>query len=110
MSLHTGCDTRFATTWRSHSANKHSIDECAEGMLVISQLIPSTLVKHLTQDLDRRLSTVLFDLGHVEIIDKDHDLMAKTSTKYAISSLLKFTIDDVLHLVATSLGRESNLD
>ena len=110
VSLHTWCDLGFTTAWRSHGADKHRIDKGTEGVLVVLEIIPTTLVEHLTQDLNGRLRSILLDRGHIEIIDKDDDLLAKTSAEYASTSLLELSIDNVLHLVAASLGGEADLD
>lgn len=110
MTLHARSDVSFTTTWRTHGANEHSVDELTEWMLVVSQVIPSTLIQHLAKNLDRRLSTVLFDLGHVQVIDENDDSLAKAGSEYTSAALFKLVVNDILDLVAVSLGREADLN
>ena len=109
MPLHTRRDVGLARSGEPHCADEHGIDERSERMLVILQIVPSLLLHHLSQDFDGRLRTELLELWHVQIVDKDDHLHAEPSAKDSLPSLLKFAIDDVLHLVAAGLGREANL-
>ena len=110
MPLHAGSDLGLATTWRAHRANQHGVNECAERMLVVLEIVPAALVEHLAKNLDGRLRSVLLNLRHVQIIDEDDDFLAVASTEHAGSPLVKFAINYVLNLVAMGLGRETNLD
>ena len=110
MPLQTWRDFGLATTWGSHRANQHRIDESSEWMLGIFQVVPATLVEHLAQDFNGRLRTVRLDLWHIEIIDEDDNLLAHTCTENAGTPLFKSAIDDVLNLVAACLRGESNLN
>ena len=79
-------------------------------MFVVLEIVPSTLIEHLTQDFDGRLSSVLLNQRHVEIINEDDNLFAHTSAKDTSTSLFKSTINDILNLIAASLSRETDFD
>jgi|LakMenEpi03Aug12_release.lakeMendotaPanAssembly.Ray.scaffolds.fasta_scaffold1198429_1 hypothetical protein len=73
-------------------------------MLVIFAIIPASLVHELTQDFDWWLCTILFNLRHIQIINKDDSSFWVRRSENTLSSLFKLRINDVLHLVAVSLG------
>ena len=110
MSLHAGSNLRFATAWRTHSADEHSVNKCTERMFAVLEIVPATLVEHLTQDLNWRLSSVLFNDWHVEIIDKNDNFLAESGSKNTVSSFIEFAVDDVLNLIAVGLCGKANLD
>lgn len=72
-------------------------------MLVVLSIIPTFLILKLSQDLNWWLR-LEEDLWHVEIINKDNALHSESWTEVVFSSLVKFHINDVLNLVAMSLG------
>ena len=109
MPLHTGSNLRL-TTACTHGANEHGIDESLEWVLVVSQLIPATLVEHLPQNFNRGLSTVLLDFRHVQVIDKDYNLVSETSPEDTSAAFVESSIDDILHLIAGCLGRETDFN
>jgi hypothetical protein len=82
----------------------------SEWMLIVSTFIPSTLIDPLTEDLNRRLSTILFDLGHVQVINENNTLHTNSGSKVILSQFGQFTIDNVLNLIASGLSRESNIN
>ena len=79
-------------------------------MLVVLAVIPTTLVHELTKNLDGRLGTVLFDFWHVEIIDEDDSAFRVHRAEVASATLLKRVVNNVLHLVAVGLRRETDLN
>lgn len=110
MALEPRGDEGFSTTGRAHSANHHAVFNCAEGMLVVLTIVPSTLVHVLTQDFNGRLGTEFFNFGHVEIIDKDYSTLGVRRSEDSLSALLERTVNDVLYHVAMGLGRKSDLN
>lgn len=109
MPLQSRSDVGLACSREPHSTDEHGVNECSEWMFVILQIVPPTLLHHLSQDFDSRLRTEFLELRHVQIVNKDDHLHAESGTKDSLSSLLEFSIDDILHLVAASLCRETNL-
>ena len=60
------------TTRLTHgSQNLKLAHEVLDNLLAI---IPEACIEPLTDELDRRLSTELFTLGHVKVIDEAHSL------------------------------------
>ena len=83
----TRSDVGTTTSWFTHSGNKVHLLKMSERMLVVLSIIPSTLVNPLSEDLDGRLSTILFDLRHVQVIDKDNTLHANSRSEVILSQL-----------------------
>ena len=79
-------------------------------MLVVSQFIPATLVKHLPQNFNRGLSTVLLDFRHIQVINKDYNLMPEASPEDTSAAFVESSVNDILHLIAGRLGRETDLN
>lgn len=79
-------------------------------MLLVFVIIPTTLCHKLSQNFDWRLGTVFFFLWHIKIIDKDDTFHTKTWTVNTSSDLVKFQVNNILNLVAMSLGTETNLN
>lgn len=105
MSLESRCDERLATAGRTHRGNYHEVIEVLEWVLVILTIIPAALVHELSQDFNRWLGTVLLDFWHVQIIHENDTAFREGGTKDSSPSLLERAFNDVLHLVAVSLGR-----
>ena len=64
------------------------------------------MVEVLTNQLKRRLCTISFFLGHVEVIDENYAFFTNRRTIIAFSSLLHFAVDGVLGLIRSSLSRK----
>ena len=79
-------------------------------MFAVLSIIPTALVHKLSQDLNWRLSTVLLNLWHIQVIDKDYTTFRIRWCEYTLSSLLQLRIDNVLYRIAMGLSRESNFD
>ena len=109
MPLHAGSDLCF-TAACTHGANEHGINESLEWMLVVFQFIPATLVKHLPQNLNRGLGTVLLDFRHIQVINKDYNLVSETSPEDTRAAFVEPSINDILHLIAGCLGGETDFN
>ena len=79
-------------------------------MSAIFKIVPAALIKQLAQDFNGGLRSVELSLRHIQIVNKNDDLLAKRSTKVARSSLLNFAVNDFLNLIAVGLRRETNLN
>jgi hypothetical protein len=101
-------DEGSTTTWGTHSSNDDQILDFHEFELL--SVIPSKVIKVLSKDLHRGLSTILFLLGHVEIIDKENALLASRRAIDTLSPLLKLSIDGILGLVGGCLSREGDVN
>ena len=74
---------------------------------IISQhfrYLPVTLIKVLSQQLDRWLSSVNLLLWHVQIINKYDTLLPHGWTKHTFTPSVKLSHDDELSLVGAGLG------
>ena len=104
MALQTGRNKGFTTSRGSHCTDKHRIDEVSERMSAIFEIVPAALIKQLAQDFNGGLRAVELSLRHIQIVNKNDDLLAKRSTKVARSSLLNFAVNDFLNLIAVGLS------
>ena len=54
------------------------------------------VIEPLSDEFNRRLSSVDLESRHVEIINKEDELLAERRTKHALPSLVQLAVDDVL--------------
>jgi hypothetical protein len=99
MSLKSLGDWRSTTTWRTHSANEDDIFNFHERLFLALSIVPTLMVHPLSEQLDGWLSTILFFLWHVEIINEDHETFTWGWSIDSLSSLFKFLIKGVLGLI-----------
>ena len=78
--------------------------DLSERMLVIFAIVPASLVHELTQDFNWWLGTILFNLRHIQIINKDDSTFRVRWSEHTLSPLFQLRIDNILNLVAMSLG------
>lgn len=90
-----------------HSSDKRHFDGSSEVLLRRVDVIPTTVVHPLSQQLDWRLCTILLFLWHIQIVDENHAVLAKRRTVEALSLLLHTRVDDLLSLICSRLGGES---
>lgn len=80
-------------------------------MLVVFQVVPSTLVHKLAQDFDWGLGSVFFLERHVEIVNKNDGLHSEHLwSEDTSAALVRFLVDNTLDLIGASLGTEPDLD
>jgi len=104
-------DKGLSSTRGTHGSNAHSVNELAEGMLVVLKIVPSSLVHKLTKDLDGWLSAVLFLDGHVKIVDENNSAHSNDfGAEDTSTTLVRFLINNVLNLVSASLSGETDLN
>ena len=104
MTLESSCDDRSATSWWSHSSTHDQTLELPEWLFFGLPLIPATVVKELSDQLQRRLGTILFFLWHVEIIDEDDIFLSNRWSVNTLTSFLNLVIERILDLVGRGLG------
>jgi hypothetical protein len=68
------------------------------------------VVHPLPQKFEGWLSSILFLLWHVEIINKDNEFFARRRAENAFSTFLKLLVECVLCLICGSLGGECKGD
>jgi hypothetical protein len=96
MSKDSGSDERTSSSWWTHSSYQSSMDDLFERFLFVLVLIPSTLIQILSEELDRRLSSVFFFGGHVEIVNKEDAVVLGFGTVLSFSNFIELSIDDIL--------------
>ena len=64
----------------------------------------------MPEKLDRRLRAVLFERGHVEVINEDKRAAESSRPQDTFTALIKFGVDEVLHTIGTRLCTERSLD
>ena len=79
-------------------------------MLWILSIIPTSSINELSKDLNRWLSTIELFLRHVQIVNVDNASHTLSWTKVISPSLVDLAVNNILDLVAVSLGRESNFN
>ncbi len=67
-------------------------------------VIPSAVIKILTNKLNWRLGTISLLFRHVQVIDEHDTFLTDWWTVVTLSSFFHFTVDGVLGLVGSSLG------
>jgi len=104
MTLQAGCNEGFTTSRGTHGTDKHRIDKVSERMSAVFEIVPAALIKQLTQDFNGRLRSIKLSLRHIEIVNKNDDLLTKRRTEITSSSLLNFSVNDFLNLIAARLS------
>jgi len=104
MTLISWRDKSLTTAGGSHSVHNNSVNHVTERMLFVLVVVPTALSHILSEDLNRGLCTVSLNLRHVKIIDEDNTLHTHTGSKNTTSNLVKFAINNILNLIATSLS------
>lgn len=94
-----------SSSWRSSSANKPIVvDYLFE---VFGSVIYEAAVNELPEQLNRWLSSIGLDHGHVDVIDEDQTLLASICSDAFLSSfLLEFRLDHLLEFQGRCLCRE----
>mmetsp|Transcript_11712 Transcript_11712/g.17848 ORF Transcript_11712/g.17848 Transcript_11712/m.17848 type:complete len:936 (+) Transcript_11712:4723-7530(+) len=107
---HTSSDGIPTTSRRSHGGDEDDIFNLHEGLLLLRAIVPTLVVHPLAKDFNRRLGSILFLLGHVQIIDEDDESLASGRSINTLSSLFELLIEGVLSLVRRGLCREGDGD
>lgn len=97
MSQDTRSDEGTTTTGWTHCCDQNGVDNIAEWLLFVFVLIPSSLVQELPDQLDWRLSPVLFFRRHVQIIHKQ-DAPTSLGSVESLSLPVHLSVDDILRL------------
>mmetsp|Transcript_43578 Transcript_43578/g.42079 ORF Transcript_43578/g.42079 Transcript_43578/m.42079 type:complete len:230 (+) Transcript_43578:847-1536(+) len=105
-----GGDVISASSWGAHGRDELDGLDVSELPLLGVDVVPPAVVHPLPQELDRRLSPVDFLLGHVQIVHKDHSLLAQRRPIDALPPLLSLPINDPLRLIGTGLCGEGETD
>jgi len=79
-------------------------------MLLVLVVVPTSLSHELSQNLNWGLSSEFLLHGHVKIINEDDALHAEAGSVDTSSNLFELHVDNILNLVAVSLGRETALN
>lgn len=95
-----------AAHWRQHG--RHKVNSLEIPQFLCIEIIPSSVVHPLSQQLDRRLRSKYLLLGHVQVINEDHNLSLAS-----VRPVLTFTpsgadlaVDKSLDLVGVGLSRK----
>ena len=91
------CDEGASSTRGAHGGEEDDILEFHE--LEVLAVVPSLVVKELPEQLDGRLSSVGFLLGHVEVVDEDDATLSDWWAINSLPSLLHFGVDCILSLI-----------
>ena len=94
-------DDFSASAWGTHSTNNCAIDDIPYSPILM--IIPTSLIKVLPNQLNRRLRSIGVILRHIQIINKQSTFLPKTRTVVAFSSLNKFIVNDSLGLKRSGL-------
>ena len=108
MPLHSLSNVTPSTSWWSHGGNEDDILNFHEWLFLLRSIIPTFVVHPLSKDLDWRLCTVNFLLGHIQIINEYDESFACWWSINTFSSLFKLLIKSILRLVCRGLSRECN--
>jgi hypothetical protein len=108
MPDHSTGNDGLSSSGGSHGTEHHHVLEVSQSQLF--PVVPSFVVQELTQDFNRRLSTVLFFFRHVQIIYEYYHLLLKRRPVNSSSTFVSFRVNCVLGLVGRGLGREGNGD
>lgn len=96
------------TTWLTHSRADNVVDNGEPWLFLVLTIVPTAEVKELTDQLNWWLSTELFLLRHVKIIDEDDELLAERWTPAVLSTFFVIGLQVILSLIGGSLGREAH--
>ena len=105
MSLKSLGQEGTSSSWESHSRDEDNVNDLPLLLFLIS-VVPALMVHPLADELNWWLSLVLLFLRHVEIINKDTELLSSWWSEHTLSSLLHSFIKGILGLVGTGLSRE----
>jgi len=110
MTLESWSNEWFTAAGRSHGTDDKCILHDTERMLFVLIVIPTALSHKLSENFNGWLCTELFFLGHVKIINEDNTFHSKTRSENTSPDLIKFHVNNVLNLVAMSLGWETDFN
>lgn len=96
------CNESSSSARWSHCAENNQIFQSHEQQRLT--IVPSLVVKVLSDQFKRRLSAICFFFRHIEIIDKDNTFLTDWRPIVSFSSLLHFAVDGILGLVSTGLS------
>jgi len=96
MSRHSDGDIIASTTGRSHCRQKLYVLEAELGH--VFQVVEEALIAPGSNQLDRWLRTIDFDLGHIQVVDKDNSTFANRWPIDAFAATIHFGHDRVLRL------------
>lgn len=101
-------DHTSASTWGTHCSYEDDIFNSLPRTLFILAVVPTSVVHPLSQKFERGLSTVVFLLWHIQIINENDELLANRGSIHSLSSLFELIIKIVLSLICRGLSRECN--
>ena len=99
----------FLASRRLHSSAESNSD-CFAEFFLSNKFIPALVVHPLSEELNRRLGTVLLFLWHVQVINEEDSILSKFWTPDALTTSVHATIDDVLGLVGRGLRGEGKTE
>ena len=98
VSHHTSCDAGSASSRWAQSCQQNNAFN-SEQLLILS-IIPSMMVTKLSEEFNRRLCSILFFLGHVEVINRNNVFLSHWSSINSPSDLFELQINCILCLVS----------
>ena len=96
--------------WLSHRAHKEAVHHVAEYPLPSGVVVPTPVVHVLAEKLNGRLSTLLLHLGHVQVVNKNDNLLPDRRAVEPLPTLVQLRINHVLRRVRGSTGGEGHQD
>lgn len=72
-------------------------------------IIPSSIIKELSHQFERRLGTILFNLWHIYVINEYYTFHSIRSSITSSTFSIQFRLDNFLHLILMSLGTETEI-
>jgi hypothetical protein len=110
MAQNTRSNEGASTSRRSHSREQDCIDNFLERFILVLVLVPSTLIKILSDQFNGWLGAVFFLCWHVQVINQQYTEILRFGAVLSFSDLVEFTINDLLSLHRGSLSRETHFD
>jgi len=92
------------TTRGTHCRDKNNVNDGEPWLFFVITIIPATKVHKLTKKFNWWLSSILFFLGHVKIINEANEFLSKRGSPAVLSAFLKLGLQVVLSLISRSLS------
>lgn len=101
-------DILSSSTWWTTSSYDDKVLNGSEGLILIFSIVPTFVVHELSNKLKRRNGSPLFFLRHVDVINKEDELLTNWWTEDTFSSLVESAIKLILSLIGRGLGGEDH--
>ena len=98
------CDNSSATAGWAHSRAHHKVNNSEPRLFLVFAVVPASESHKLSNKFDWWLSSILFFLWHVEVVDEDDVLLTESGTIAIFSSLFEVGLKIVLRLISRCLG------